>query len=152
MKKSAIFGLLSLFIFMLPLPVFAEDVIEPEFLKIVDSWLISDPQPHVDHHVIRVCDDDIMTVNCTQCIYGAGDDGAVKIPTYNRCIFRAQKETSPGDQPVDAQYFQLFYQLKAVSTTGLESDWTAPKEVYIYKNVNNQPTYCGAVLSVHYNI
>jgi hypothetical protein len=55
MYRKTLLGFTLPLVFLLSIPAFAEAITEPELLMIVDSWLSSDPQPGVDHHIIRVC-------------------------------------------------------------------------------------------------
>ena len=119
---------------------------------LVNSWLSSEPQPGADHHVIRVCKDDEMIEDCTQCIYKANSDGAVHIPTYNRCVFRTYQWSSFGGQEEQGfQSYYLFWQVKAVSVGGIESEWTEPQRVFIQNHIVNKDNYCSAVLTVRYD-
>jgi hypothetical protein len=138
------------FIITLSFSALAEDITEPESFLLVNSWLSSEPQPGADHHVIRVCKDDEMIEDCTQCIYKANSDGAVHIPTYNRCVFRTYQWESYYDE-VEFQAYNLYWQVKAVSAEGPESEWTEPKGVLIRNHIINESDYCSAVISVKYN-
>jgi hypothetical protein len=82
MKKVIKFSLICLFLFIISQPVIAGDILEPELFEIVDAWLTSEPQPGIDYHVLRVCEDEDMSADCTQCMYKAKSDGAVKVNTY----------------------------------------------------------------------
>ena len=129
----------------------AQGITEPESFILVNSWLSSEPQPGVDHHVIKVCKDDEMFEDCTQCIYQADHDGAVQIPTYNRCVFRTYQWSFFGDQEEQAlQSYVLYWQVKAVSAEGPESEWTEPKRVLFQNQISNNADYCNATLSVRY--
>ena len=150
MYKNTLLGFALLSIFLLAIPVYAENITEPESLWIVDSWLSSDPQPGADHHVIKVCKDYAMSEECTQCIYKANSDGSVHIPTYNRCIFRPYEGTPSTDGVLDGNQIALYYQLKAVTADGLESEWTEANWVMIYKDIDNRSNLAGAMLGVYY--
>ena len=152
MYKNTLISFTLFFIITLSFSALAEDITEPESFILVNSWLSSEPQPGVDHHVIRVCKDDEMIEDCTQCIYMANSDGAVHIPMYNRCVFRTYQWNSSGDhEENDIQVYSLYWQVKAVSAEGPESEWTEPKRVFIKNQIINESDYCSAVISVTYN-
>ena len=152
MHKHTLISFIFLFITTLSFSALAEDITEPESFTLVNSWLSSEPQPGADHHVIRVCKDDEMIEDCTQCIYKANSDGAVHIPTYNRCVFRTYQWSSLGGQEeLGFQSYYLFWQVKAVSVNGIESEWTEPQRVLIQNQIVNKDNYCSAVLTVRYD-
>lgn len=151
MKNLLFLGLMISIVFIFTSSSSAEDIIEPEFIMTVDSWLTSNPQPGVDFHVIKVCKDYEMIEDCTQCIYKASVDGSLNIPVFNRCVFRADQEISFTDQVEHSQSYNLHYQLKAATSNGLESVWTEPEIVSIQKNTNNASSYSYALLFVQYN-
>ena len=152
MYKNTLISFTLFFIITLSFSALAEDITEPESFLLVNSWLSSEPQPGADHHVIRVCKDDEMIEDCTQCIYKANSDGAVHIPTYNRCVFRTYQWSSFGDQAEqDFQSYNLYWQVKAVSAEGPESGWTEPKTVLVQNHIINGSDYCSTVLTVRYN-
>jgi hypothetical protein len=121
-------------------PVSAGDFLDPIVAEIEDAWLTSNPQAGVDYHVIRACQDEEMTIDCTQSIYKAKSDGAVWIPVNNRCIFRVQTES----------HYSLFYQVKAMSLSGLSSDWTIPREVSVYRSIGNLEQSSHVMSAVNY--
>lgn len=133
------FCLIFLLLFTISQPVSAGDILEPEMFEITDAWLTSDPQAGVDYHVLRVCQDEDMTVDCTQCIYKSKSDGAVWIPTNNRCIYRVQDDTS----------YTLFYQIKASTMDGLQSEWTTALPVSVRRIIGNDETrsFSGSVVN-----
>ena len=152
MYKNTLISFTLCFIMTLSFSAFADDITEPESFTLVNSWLSSEPQPGADHHMIRVCKDQEMFEDCTQCIYKANSDGAVHIPTYNRCRFRTYQWNYFGD--IEEQGFQsyyLFWQVKAVSVDGIESEWTEPQRVHIQNQIVNRDNYCSAVLTVRYD-
>ena len=157
MHKNTIISFTLFFIITLTSSALAENITEPESFMLVNTWLSSEPQPGADHHVIRVCQDDEMIEDCTQCIYQASGDGAVHIPMYNRCVFRTYQWRSYqwgsyGYQEEQAlQSYILYWQVKAVSAGGSESEWTEPKRVHIQNQIINEFSYCKALLSVQYN-
>ena len=130
MKKFIKFSLIYLFLFIISQPVLAGDILEPELFEITDAWLTSEPQSGVDYHVLRVCKDEYMSANCTQCMYKAKSDGAVWIPVNNRCIYRVQNNTP----------YTLFYQIKASTIESLQSEWTTPRAVSVNRGVGNLET------------
>lgn len=149
MLKIRIFSLFLLIISSFP--ALAQEITVPEQLILVNAWLTSEPQHSVNHHVLRVCKDDEMIEDCTQCIYKAKNDGSVYIPTYNRCVFRTyQWSTSGGQEEHELQSYNLYWQIKAVASEGAESEWTAPKEVLIENHITNDPASSTAVLLVKY--
>lgn len=127
MKKIIKLGLIFLFLFILSQPVLSGDILGPELFEISDAWLTSNPQPGVDYHVLRVCQDKYMTVDCTQCIYKAKSDGAMWIPVNNRCIYRVQNNT----------HYTLFFQIQASTIDGFHSEWTTPRQVYVNRGTIN---------------
>lgn len=141
MYKIIILCLISWFLFVLPQPGLSWDILEPEEFEMTDAWLTSEPQPGVDYHVLRVCQDEDMTVDCTQCIYKAKSDGAVWIPTNNRCIYRIQNDTT----------YSLFFQIKASSISGLQSEWTIPRIVTVDRTVENLKTESSSISLIIYN-
>ncbi len=151
MKNILFFVFMISIVFIVTSPSLAEDILEPEFIMTVDSWLTSQPQPGVDYHVIKVCEDPGMMEDCTQCIYKASMDGSLNIPVYNRCVFRADQEASYADQVEHRQSYDLYYQLKAATSNGLESVWTEPKIVSLLKRTNNESSYSYALLFVQYH-
>jgi len=141
MKKIIKFSLICLFLFIISQPVLAGDILEPELFEITDAWLTSEPQPGVDYHVLRVCEDEDMSADCTQCMYKATSDGAVWIPVNNRCIYRVQNNTS----------YTLFYQIKASTIDSLQSEWTTPRIVSVKRGVKNLETNSYAFSVVDYD-
>lgn len=134
MFKYIQFSLLFLFLFSIPQPVLAEDLFEPDMLEIQDGWLTSDPGPGVDYHVLRVCKDEGMAVDCTQCLYKAKNDGAVWIPINNRCIYRIQDNAEVRSGKLS---YSLFFQIRASNVNGLESEWTIPRKVHVSRATFN---------------
>jgi hypothetical protein len=151
MYKNTLFSFTFLLIIVPSILVFAEDITEPESLMVCDAWLSSDPQPVVDHHVIKVCKDYAMTEECTQCIYGADSDGAVHIPTYNRCIFRPHQWSHSTQEVPEYNNCVLYYQVKAATAEGLESEWTETNQVRIYKMIENNLHYGSVTIVVTYS-
>ena len=152
MSKHTIVGFTCFFIMTLSFSAFAENLTQPETFILVNSWLTSEPQPGADHHVLSVCMDEAMTEDCTQCIYQASGDGAVHIPMYNRCVFRTYQWSSFGVQgEQDFQTYNLFWQVKAVSADGFDSEWTLPNRVHIQNHITNKIDHCSAALSVRYD-
>ena len=139
-----------LFIIILSASAFADDIAEPEKLIIENKTLSSSPQTGVDHHILRVCKDFEMSLECTQCIYKANSNGAVNIPAYNRCIFRTYKGFPSRDGIRHGNYYQLYYQLIAVNAEGLKSDWTKPLEIWVYNDIENESSYCHTMIGVWY--
>jgi hypothetical protein len=127
MKKIIKFSLIYLVLSIIPKPILAGDILEPELFVITDAWLTSEPQSGVDYHVLWVCEDEDMSADCTQCIYKAKSDGAVWIPVNNRCIYRIQ----------DGETYTLFFQIKASTVNGFQSEWTTPRAVTVYRGVRN---------------
>jgi hypothetical protein len=127
MKKIIKFSLIYLFLFSISQVVLAGDILEPELFEITDAWLTSKPQPVADYHVLRVCEDEDMSEDCTQCIYKAKSDGAVWIPVNNRCIYRVKNDT----------VYTLYYQIKSSTIDGLHSKWTIPRTVYVNRDIKN---------------
>ena len=123
MQKMTISVTIFLFLFIISQPILAGDLLEQEVFEVSDAWLVSDPQPGVDYHVLRVCQDEDMSIDCTQCIYKAKSDGALQIPANNRCIFRVKSGGS----------YSLFFQIKASTVDGLESEWTTPRLLTVHK-------------------
>jgi hypothetical protein len=150
MRQKPCFAILFSFIIIFVSPGFAEEVIEPELLMVVNSWLSSLPQDDVDHHVLRVCRDETMGADCTQGIYKAGINGEVRIPTYNRCVFRSYQELLSEDPSSTQVQYELYYQIKAVTQEGRESLWTESNKVSIYKHVFNTIDYGSVMLIVNY--
>jgi hypothetical protein len=140
------------FIFFISQPLFAENIIEPELIDTVNHSLSSDPQPGVDYHVIKVCKDIEMMIDCEQCTYDASPDGSLNIPTYNRCVIRLEKNIPDADQTGDSQSQKFFYQFKAGVYEGPESDWTEPKIVSMASVYDNKPGYSYAYLFVQYDL
>jgi len=151
MYKNTLFTFTFLLIIMPSLLVSAEDIREPESLMVSDAWLSSDSQPVVDHHVIKVCKDYAMTEECTQCIYGADSDGAVHIPAYNRCIFRPQQWSHSTLEVPECDNCVLYYQIKASTSEGLESEWTETKQIRIYKMIENSLDYGSVRIVITYS-
>lgn len=157
MKKLSLIIYLISFIFIMSHPLFAENIIEPELIATVNHSLSSDPQPGVEYHVIKVCEDYQMIVDCKQCTYNASVDGSLNIPTYNRCVIRADQDISNANQMGDFQSYKFFYQFKAGLNGGPESEWTEPKIVSIvtiYNNSlkdSNSPKFSYAYLFVQYD-
>ena len=120
-------GFLCVLFLVMALPALAGNLLEPELLEMTEEWLTSDPQPGADYHVFRVCRDEEMTLDCTQGIYRAKENGAVRIPSNNRCIFRVQPDT----------YYNLFYQIQAASIDGVRSGWTKPRKILVYREIIN---------------
>ena len=123
-------------------PVLADDFGQPERFGMVDAWLTSAPQPEVQYHLFRACTDLEMTTDCTQCIYKAKDDGSVWIPSENRCIYRVSNWGG----------YTLYFQLKAVSADGRESDWTEASPVYVTRSVGNGGSYGSSWSWVRYDL
>ena len=130
MSKMISGGLLFWVLLMMFQPALAGNILEPGLLEMTDDWLTSDPQVGVDYHVFRVCRDADMTLDCTQGIYKAKDNGAVWIPVNNRCIYRVQK----------VNYHNLFYQIKAAAVDGAQSEWTQPRKLLVYQEIVNLGT------------
>lgn len=151
MTKLSLISYIVSFIFIFSYPLFAEEIMEPEFIETVNHSLSSDPQPGVNYHVIKVCKDFEMIVDCKECTYEASVDGSLNIPTYNRCIFREEQETTYSKTSSDNQFYKFFYQFKAASNTGSESNWTEPKIASIVKSRYNESRYSYAYLFVQYN-
>jgi hypothetical protein len=151
MKKLSLISYLISFIFIISAPLSAENLMEPEIIATVNHSLSSDPQPGVDYHVINVCKDFQMLVDCRQCTYDASADGSLNIPTYNRCVIRTEQDISHADQIGDRQFYKFFYQFKAGMTGGPESEWTEPKIVSVVSIYGNNPGYGYAYLFVQYD-
>ena len=141
MKKIIKFSLIFLFLLSVSQLVLAEDILEPEVFEINDAWLTSNPQPGVDYHILRVCEDKDMSEDCTQCIYKAKSDGAVWIPVNNRCIYRVKNGT----------VYTLYYQIKASTIDSLQSEWTIPQTVFVNRGVENLETNSYAFSVISYN-
>ncbi|MFO7740418.1 MAG: hypothetical protein R6V46_18210 [Desulfatiglandaceae bacterium] len=139
MLKTSIIRLICFSLLLISQPVLAGDITEPEFFEVTDAWLTSDPQTGVDYHVLRVCQDKDMTIDCTQCIYRAKSDGSVWMPVNNRCVYRVRN---------DPVYF-LFFQIKAATLDGLESKWTDPRPVIITRIFGNDSglSYAGNMVT-----
>jgi len=141
MKKIIKSSLIFLFLFSLSQPVLAGDILEPELFEINNAWLTSTPQTGVDYHVLRVCEDEDMSVDCTQCIYRAKSDGAVWIPVNNRCIYRVKND----------EFYTLYYQIKASTIDSLQSEWTIPRTVFVNRGVENLENNSYAFSVINYN-
>lgn len=151
MKILSLICYLILFIFIFSPPLFADNIIEPELIDAINHSLSSDPQPGVDYHVIKVCKDYEMIVDCEQCTYDASVDGSLNIPTYNRCVIRLERDTSYANQTRDSQSHKFFYQFKAGVNGGIESDWTEPKIVSVVSILNSNPKNSYAYLFIQYD-
>ncbi len=152
MKKFSLISYLVSFIVIISPPVFAENITEPEIIATVNHSLSSDPQPGVDYHVIKVCKDYDMTVDCDQCTYDASVDGSLNIPTYNRCVIRLEQNIPYADQTSDNQFNKFFYQFKAGVDGGPESQWTETRVVSMVSVYSNKPGYSYAYLFVQYDL
>lgn len=141
MKKIIKFSLIFLFLLSISQSVLAEDILEPEVFEMNDAWLTSNPQPGVDYHVLRVCEDKDMSIDCTQCIYKAKSDGAVWIPVNNRCIYRVKNDT----------VYMLYYQIKASTINSLQSTWTIPRTVTVDRGFKNLETTSYTFSVINYN-
>ena len=141
MKKIIKFSLMVLFLLGISQSVLAEDILEPEVFEMNDAWLTSNPQPGVDYHVLRVCEDKDMAIDCTQCIYKAKSDGAVWIPVNNRCIYRVKNDT----------VYMLYYQIKASTINSLQSQWTIPRTVTVDRGFKNLETTSYTFSVINYN-
>ena len=141
MKKIIKFSLIFLFLLSISQSVLAEDILGPEVFEINDAWLTSNPQPGVDYHVLRVCEDKDMSKDCTQCIYKAKSDGAVWIPVNNRCIYRVKNET----------VYMLYYQIKASTIDSLQSEWTIPRTVNVDRGFKNLEITSYTFSVINYN-
>ena len=141
MKKILSFSLIYLFLFSISQPVLAGDILEPDLFEITDAWLTSSPQSGVDYHVLRVCEDEDMSFDCTECIFKAKSDGSVWIPVNNRCIYRVKNDTS----------YTLFYQIKSSTIDGFQSGWTTPRPVSVKRGVKNLETNSYAYTVINYD-
>ena len=117
---------LGLFLFTSQLAL-AGTFLEPGLLEMTEDWLTSEPQPGVEFHIFRACQDVDMSQDCTQGIYKAKDNGAMWIPSNNRCIYRVQNDHN----------YILFYQIKAATIDGARSPWTLPRRLNVYREVAN---------------
>ncbi len=140
MTKILKYGTLALIFLVISQPALAENILEPELLEVTEDWLTSDPQTGVDYHIFRACRDVDMTSDCTQGIYKAKDNGAVRIPANNRCIYRVQNDI----------YYSLYYQIKAASVDGAQSQWTVPRRLLMYQEVVNLGTQSYSYMMVNY--
>ena len=141
LKKIIKFSLIFLFLLSVSQLVLAEDILEPEVFEINDAWLTSNPQPGVDYHILRVCEDKIMYEDCTKCIYKAKSDGAVWIPVNNRCIYRVKNDT----------VYMLYYQIKASTIDNLQSEWTISRTVLVDRGFKNLETTSYTFSVINYN-
>ena len=122
-------------------PVLAGDVTEPEVFEVADAYLTSESQDGVAFHVMKACQDESMTTDCTQCIFRAKSDGAVWIPANNRCIYRLMDQT----------FYTLYYQIKASTSDGLESGWTIPRKVTVNRGFRNFETNSSYYTVINYD-
>jgi hypothetical protein len=130
MKHIMTFASVFLWVVMMSLPALAGDIPELENVEIVDAWLTSDPQPGVRYHILKICQDQEMSVDCTRCIYKAKKNGALWIPANNRCLVRVNDDDN-------YQYIFLFYQIKSVIDDNQKSKWSQPQKVSVYRNISN---------------
>ena len=140
MSKTIRGGLLFWVLLVMIQPAMAGNILEPELLEVTEEWLTSDPQPGVDYHVFRACRDLEMTLDCTQGIYRAKENGAVWIPANNRCIYRVQPSI----------YYNLFYQIQASDVDGSRSGWTLPRKLLVYREIVNLGTQSYSYTIVNY--
>ena len=143
MRHIITFTTFFLWVVLISLPTLAGDIPELENVEIVDAWLTSDPQPGVRYHVLRVCRNEEMSVDCTQCIYKAKKDGALWIPANNRCLVRV------GDDDT-YQYLLLYFKIKAVMDDNQKSKWSQPQQVWVYRNISNDDRGSSRYDSVRY--
>jgi hypothetical protein len=142
MLKIIRYGMLILFLCAIYQPAFAGELLEPEILEVSENWLTSDAQSGVDYHIFKVCRDEEMTKDCSQATYKAKDNGAVRIPANNRCIYRVLNATS----------YTLYYQIKSASIDGAQSQMTSPRKVLVYREYVNLGTQSYSYLIVNYEI
>ena len=141
MDRRTICSLLPLIlIFFTSQLALAGPFIEPELLEVTEDWLTSEPQAGVDFHIMRVCRDMDMTEDCTKGIYKAKENGAVWIPSNNRCIYRVQ----------DDHNYILYFQLRAATMDGERSQWTLPRRLNVYREVANRGKLSYSYFIVHY--
>ena len=122
------------------LPSMADGLIEPVWLEVNTEWLTSEPQAGVDYHIFKACSDMDMTEDCTKGIYKAKANGAMSIPSNNRCIYRVGVVNG----------YTLYYQIKAASTDGRRSPWTIPRSVNVYREFVNRDNLSYSYLLVQY--
>lgn len=69
-----------------------------------------------------------------------GVRGAVHIPANNRCIYRVQNDI----------YYSLYYQIKAASIDGAQSQWTLPRKLLMYREAVNLGTQTYSYMIINY--
>ena len=94
MHNTVRYSFLVFVLLLIPIPLFAENILEPEYMEVTEHQLTCEPQQDVDFHIFRVCRNKAMTRDCTQAIYKAKENGAMSIPSNNRCIYRVKKGNS----------------------------------------------------------
>ena len=141
MHKWLRISLLTLILFFLNSQiVLAGPLLEPEILEVTENWLTSEPQPGVDFHIFRVCKNEEMNQDCTKGIYRAKENGAVWIPSNNRCIYRVRNDIN----------YILYYQIRAATIDGKRGPWTPPQRMNVYREIANTGKLSYSYFTVQY--